>query len=70
MRDLVPMVNPNDLCIDGWDINNSNIGDAMKNSKVLDVNLQDLLYDELSKLKPRKAIFNRDFIASNQGEYY
>jgi myo-inositol-1-phosphate synthase len=66
MRDIVPMVDPNDIILDGWDISSWNLGDSMRRSKVLDVNLQDQLFDKLSKLKPRPSIYDKDFIAANQ----
>jgi myo-inositol-1-phosphate synthase len=65
---LVPMVNPNDLEIGGWDISDRNLGDAMRNAKVLDVNLQDQLYDEMKKFKPWPAPYFPDFIAANQAD--
>lgn len=52
--------------IDGWDISNDNIGDAMRKAQVLEVGLQDQVYDKLSKLKPRPSIYDPDFIAANQ----
>lgn len=66
MKDLVPMVSPDDIVLDGWDISSFNLGDAMKRAKVLDINLQDQLYDKLSKMKPRPSIYDKDFIAANQ----
>ena len=65
---LVPLINPNDLEIGGWDISNRNLGDAMRSSKVLDVQLQDQLYDEMSKMKPMAAPYFPDFIAANQSD--
>ncbi|XP_055855550.1 inositol-3-phosphate synthase [Episyrphus balteatus] len=66
MKDLVPMVNPNDIVVDGWDISTLNIGDSMRRAQVLDVELQDQLYKELSKMQPRPSIYDPDFIAANQ----
>lgn len=66
MKDLVPMVNPNDIVVDGWDISSLNIGDSMRRAQVLDVELQDQLYKELSKMQPRPSIYDPDFIAANQ----
>uniref|UniRef100_A0A6B2ECS6 inositol-3-phosphate synthase n=1 Tax=Phlebotomus kandelakii TaxID=1109342 RepID=A0A6B2ECS6_9DIPT len=66
MNQIVPMVNPDDIVIDGWDISSMNLGDAMQRAKVLDVALQDQVYKQLSLLKPRPAIYDPDFIAANQ----
>lgn len=52
--------------VDGWDICIDNIGDAMRKAKVLDVGLQDQVYDKLSKLNPRPSIYDPDYIAANQ----
>lgn len=68
MKDFVPMVNPDDVIVHGWDISSFNIGDAMKRAKVLDVNLQDQLYHKLSGLKPLPSIYDSDFIAANQSD--
>lgn len=68
MNDFLPMVQPNDIAVDGWDISAFNLGDAMKRAKVLDVNLQDQIYEKLSKLKPLPSIYDPDFIAANQSD--
>lgn len=52
--------------IDGWDICVDNIGDAMRKAKVLDIALQDQVYDKLSRFTPRPSIYDPDFIAANQ----
>lgn len=54
--------------IDGWDINDDNIGDAMRKAEVFDVALQDQVYDKLSQMTPRPSIYDPDFIAANQKE--
>ena len=63
---MLPMVNPDDIEIDGWDISNTNLADAMQNAKVLDINLQKQLIPRMAHMKPRKSIYYPDFIASNQ----
>lgn len=68
MKDVVPMVEPNDLILDGWDISNLNLAEAMERAKVIDYNLQVQIRSLMQNMKPRKAIFDADFIAANQGE--
>ncbi len=34
LKDLLPMVEPNDLVIDGWDISSLNLAGAMERAKV------------------------------------
>ena len=65
---LLPMVNPNDIVISGWDISGMHLGDAMKRAKVLEYDLQRQLYPYLSQMTPLPSIYNESFIAMNQGE--
>ena len=62
------MVHPNDLVIDGWDINSANLAEAMERAQVLDYNLQVQLKPHLENLKPRPSIYCPDFIAANQAD--
>lgn len=66
MKEMVPMLNPNDVYIDGWDISSLNLAEAMKRAKVLDVSLQKQLYPMMEKIVPRKALFDINFVAANQ----
>ncbi|XP_072750432.1 inositol-3-phosphate synthase 1-B isoform X7 [Anoplolepis gracilipes] len=66
---MLPMVNPDNIEIDGWDISDINLADAMKRAKVLDVNLQVQLQPYMTHMRPRKSIYYHDFIASNQCTY-
>lgn len=68
MKNLVPLVEPNDLVIGGWDISKMNLGDSMRRAKVLDVSLQDQLYDHMKDLVPLPSIYFPDFIAANQAD--
>ncbi|XP_053980250.1 inositol-3-phosphate synthase 1-B isoform X1 [Hylaeus volcanicus] len=65
---MLPMVNPDDIIIDGWDISDMNLSDAMHRAKVLDINLQKQLKPHMEHMKPRKSIYYPDFIAANQEE--
>lgn len=44
MKNMLPMVDPSEIVWGGWDINGSNLGDAMKRAMVLDLSLQNKLY--------------------------
>ncbi|XP_011251380.1 inositol-3-phosphate synthase 1-A isoform X2 [Camponotus floridanus] len=66
---MLPMVNPDDIEIDGWDISDINLADAMTRAKVLDINLQAQLQPYMMHMRPRKSIYYSDFIASNQCTY-
>lgn len=65
---MVPMVDPDDLEVDGWDISSLNLEDASRRNRVLDVEVQRALAAQLRELKPRPAAFNVDFVAANQQE--
>jgi len=63
---MVPMVEPNDLVIGGWDISSLNLADAMERACVLDWDLQRQLIPYMKEIKPLPGIYIPDFIAANQ----
>lgn len=67
-KNLLPMVDPNDLVLGGWDISGMNLGDAMKRAQVLDHDLQRQLYPLMKDIKPLPSIYFPDFIAANQAD--
>lgn len=67
-KSILPMVNPNDIILGGWDINKANLAEAMERACVLDYDLQRQLRDEMAKLSPLPSIYYPDFIAANQGD--
>jgi len=66
--EVLPMVNPNDLAIGGWDINNMNLADAMDRAQVLEYDLQRQLYPLMKEMVPLPSIYFPDFIAANQSD--
>jgi myo-inositol-1-phosphate synthase len=68
LKHMLPMVNPNDVCWGGWDINKMHLGDAMKRAQVLDFDLQQKLYPHLAEIKPLPSVYFPEFIAANQGD--
>ncbi|XP_032665042.1 inositol-3-phosphate synthase 1-B [Odontomachus brunneus] len=68
MSSMLPMLNPDDIEIDGWDISDMNLAEAIARAKVLDVNLQLQLRPHMMHMRPRKSIYYPDFIASNQNK--
>jgi myo-inositol-1-phosphate synthase len=64
----MPMVNPVDFEISGWDINGANLFEACKRAKVLEPSLVNALREDLEAIKPLPAVLNQDFIASNQSD--
>ncbi|KAG7693089.1 hypothetical protein KL930_004826 [Ogataea haglerorum] len=65
---LLPMVNPNDFVVGGWDINGDNLAAAMQKAQVLEYDLQEKLKDQMKEIVPLKSIYYPDFIAANQDE--
>ncbi|ORY73660.1 myo-inositol-1-phosphate synthase [Protomyces lactucae-debilis] len=65
---VLPMVNPNDLVIGGWDISNLNLAEAMQRAQVLEYDLQRQVSKELAAYTPLPSVYYPDFIAANQGE--
>uniref|UniRef100_A0A2K5R666 Inositol-3-phosphate synthase 1 n=1 Tax=Cebus imitator TaxID=2715852 RepID=A0A2K5R666_CEBIM len=63
---LLPMVAPNDLVFDGWDISSLNLAEAMRRAKVLDWELQEQLWAHMEALRPRPSVYIPEFIAANQ----
>eukprot|EP00871_Galdieria_phlegrea_P005072 jgi/Galph1/5566/GphlegSOOS_G4204.1 len=68
LKSLLPMVNPNDIEIDGWDINSADLASAMKRAEVFDYDLQRQLEPFMSQLVPMPSIYYEDFIAANQAD--
>jgi len=66
MSSLVPMVSPNDLVISGWDCSKVNLGEALERAGVFEPDLQRQLKPEMEKIVPLPAIFDLDFVATNQ----
>eukprot|EP00270_Netrium_digitus_P000461 TRINITY_DN1050_c0_g1_i2.p1 TRINITY_DN1050_c0_g1~~TRINITY_DN1050_c0_g1_i2.p1 ORF type:complete len:512 (-),score=145.56 TRINITY_DN1050_c0_g1_i2:980-2515(-) len=67
-KSLLPMVDPNDIVLGGWDISSMNLADAMARAKVLDVDLQKQLRPLMQEMLPLPGIYDSDFIAANQEE--
>uniref|UniRef100_A0A2K6TM12 Inositol-3-phosphate synthase 1 n=1 Tax=Saimiri boliviensis boliviensis TaxID=39432 RepID=A0A2K6TM12_SAIBB len=63
---LLPMVAPNDLMFDGWDISSLNLAQGMPRAKVLDWELQEQLWPHMEALRPQPSIYVPKFIAANQ----
>jgi myo-inositol-1-phosphate synthase len=65
INSLLPMVNPTEFDICGWDISSANLYEAAKRAHVLEPTLIEQLKDDLKAIRPMKAVLNPDFIASN-----
>ena len=63
---LLPMVDPNQLVIGGWDISKLNLADAMRRGEVFEYTLQEVLRPHMEGMVPLPSIYYPDFIAANQ----
>ena len=68
LHEMVPMVNPNDLIVGGWDCSSVNLYDAMKRAAVLEPTLTQQLEGAMREQVPMPAIFDLNFVAANQDE--
>lgn len=66
LKAVVPMVDPNDIVLSGWDISGYNIANAMDRAKVLEPDLRKRLRPFMESMKPLAAVFDQNFIAKNQ----
>lgn len=67
-KNILPMVDPKEIIIGGWDISSMNLADAMSRAKVLDYDLQTKLHSYMENMVPLPGIYKKDFIASNQSD--
>lgn len=63
---LLPIVDPNDVVLGGWDISGLNMAEAMERAQVLDFELQKQLVPYMKDMVPLPGIYDPAFIASNQ----
>jgi myo-inositol-1-phosphate synthase len=68
IKELLPMVDPVDFDVCGWDISKDNLYEAVKRGHVLEPTLYEQLKAELEAIKPMPAVLNPDFIAANQAD--
>lgn len=65
-KDILPMVNPENFVVHGWDINGANMFQAIERSQVLQYDLIQKLKPFLEDTIPMTSIYYPDFIALNQ----
>jgi len=68
IKDLLPMVNPNDLVIGGWDISDADLYTAANNAHTLEPDLIEQLKSELTGMKPLPAAMNPDYVTASYKE--
>ena len=68
IKDFVPLAPMENMVFGGWDIFTDTAYESAMNAKVLDKDLLNSIKDELSSIKPMKAVFNPDFVKNIDGE--
>lgn len=67
IRDFVPLANLSDIEFGAWDIFHDNAYEAAIKAGVLSKEHLDLVRDELEKIKPMKAVFDRNYVKNIDG---
>ncbi|KAA3661876.1 MAG: inositol-3-phosphate synthase, partial [Calditrichaeota bacterium] len=69
IKDFVPLADMGDLVFGGWDIFEDNVYEAALNAGVLQMELLDQIKDELSAIKPMKAVFDPAYVKKLNGSW-
>lgn len=69
VKDFVPIAGLNDMVFGGWDITDDTAYEAALNAGVLEKDLLYSLKDELSAIKPMKAVFDPSYIRNISGPH-
>jgi myo-inositol-1-phosphate synthase len=67
-KSVLPMVEPSDLVVGGWDISSMNLADGMERAQVFDYELQRQLVPYMKDIVPMPGIYDPKFIAANQAD--
>ncbi len=68
IKDFIPLAELKDLEFGGWDIFEDTVYESALNAQVLTRDDLNLVKDELAKIKPWKAVFNRHFVKNLDGK--
>jgi myo-inositol-1-phosphate synthase len=69
IKDYVPLAKLEDLVFGGWDVYEDNVYDAAMKAKVIDGHLLYEIKDELEKIVPYKAAFDKNYCKNLTGTY-
>ncbi|HEX2970486.1 MAG TPA: inositol-3-phosphate synthase, partial [Bacteroidales bacterium] len=68
IKDFVPLANLNDVVFGGWDLFEDNAYDSAIKAQVLDKHLVEYFREELSEIRPMKAVWDPAFLPNLKGE--
>ncbi|MDR1120937.1 MAG: inositol-3-phosphate synthase [Dysgonamonadaceae bacterium] len=69
IKDVVPLADLKDIVFGGWDIFEDDVYAAARHAEVLTVEDLDKVKDELSAIKPMKAVFDQNFVKRLHGTW-
>ncbi len=69
IKDAVPLADLNDIVFGGWDLFEEDVYQAAKHAEVLTNEDLDKVKDELSAIKPIKAVFDQEFVKRLHGTW-
>ena len=69
IKDFVPLANLQDIIFGGWDVYNDNVYEAALEAKVLDRYLIESLKEDLEKIKPMTAVFDKKYVRNLDGKH-
>ncbi len=67
IKEFVPLADLNDLVFGGWDIFEDSVYESAVHAKVLNKEHLDSVRDSLEKIKPMKAVFDRNYVKRLDG---
>ncbi len=69
IKDFVPLAGLEDLVFGGWDVFEDDVYVAASHAGVLDEKTLDALKEPLSKIKPMKAVFDKNYVKRLEGSH-
>ncbi|MFZ2322464.1 MAG: inositol-3-phosphate synthase [Ignavibacteriaceae bacterium] len=69
IKDFVPLTDPHNIVIGGWDIRDLNCYEAAKEANVLNEKDLDSVFKELEAIEPMKAVFDRFYVKRLEGTH-
>ncbi len=69
IRDFVPLADIGDIVFGGWDVYPDNVYEAASNARVLEQAQLEQVRPALEKIRPMKAVFDRNYVKNLDGTY-
>jgi myo-inositol-1-phosphate synthase len=69
IKDFVPLASLNDIVFGGWDVYSDNVYEAAVNAKVIDRFMVESMKEDLEKIKPMTAVFDKRFVRNLDGTH-